>query len=634
MRIRAGWVVPALLFCGATGIPAQTTTQDLKQLSIEELMQVNVTLAARRPEPVATTPAAISVITGDDIRRAGVTTIADAIALADGVEVARFNNGTWSITARGFNAVTANKMLVMIDGRTVYSPLFSGVFWTALDYVLEDIDRIEVIRGPGATLWGANAVNGVVNIITRSARDTRGTYVRVGGGGEDPGIAEVRYGGGTATTAFRGYGKYAARGSQQYADASSAGDRRVRGQAGFRVDGGSTGSTSWFLKGDLFHSIDDLPDRPNAEFTTGDLQVQWSDAISSRSNLQVRSYFNHEYRRVPLQFTHHLNTVDVDVQDSYTLTRHSLVFGGGYRYNHDDTLGTDVLTFDPRSRPYPIENTFVQDDVALLPRRLYVTAGIKYERNAFNGGAWQPDVRARLLLPRQQMLWGSVAHAVRRPTRFDDDIIVKGPTGAVLIVGNKDFLSESLVASEIGYRLQPSAFFSGDATFFIHHYDNLRSQDAQPGASPFPLVIGNSLEGRSRGVELALNVQPVRWWRSHLSYTRLDVSVTKAAGSRDVGGGATEANDPPYIVQFRNSLDLPRHLEADARIRSVAALPNPVVPAFTEMAARLGWRPTLHLELAVEGEDLLHDRHAEFNPVARGFEEFERSVRLMLTTRF
>jgi len=633
MRIRAGWIAPALIFFAA-GSGAAQTTQDLKQLSIEELMQVNVTLAARRPEPVATTPAAISVITGDDIRRAGATTIADAIALADGVEVARFNNGTWSITARGFDAVTANKLLVMIDGRTVYSPLFSGVFWNAIDYVLEDIERIEVIRGPGATLWGANAVNGVINIITRSARDTRGTYVRVGGGSEDPGIAEVRYGGGTAATAFRGYGKYAARGSQQYSGGASAGDRRVRGQAGFRVDGGGAGSSRWLLKGDLFHSADDLPDRPNAEFTTGDLQAQWSDAISPRSDLQVRSYFNHEYRRVPLQFTHHLNTFDVDVQDSYTLTRHAIVFGGGYRYDHDDTVGTDVLLFDPPSRSYPVGNMFVQDDIALRPQRLYVTGGIKYEHNAFNGGEWQPNLRARLLLPRQQMVWGSVARAVRRPTRFDDDIIVKGPTGAVLIEGNTDFLSESLVASEIGYRLQPSRFFSGDATFFVHHYDNLRSQDTQPGAVPFPLIVGNSLEGRSRGVELALSLQPVQWWRSHLSYTRLDVSVTKAPGSRDVGGGATEANDPPYVVQFRNSLDLPRHLEADARIRSVAALPNPAVPAFTEMAARLGWTPTRRLELAVEGEDLLHDRHAEFNPVARGFEEFERSVRLMLTTRF
>src|SRR3954468_2060697 len=249
MRISAGWLIPVLLLYGAGSGAAQSSTTDLKQLSIEGLMQVNVTLATRRPEPLATIPAAISVITGDAIRRAVVTPIAHAIALADGVAVARFNNGTWSITARGFNAVTANKMLVMVDGRTAYSPLFAGVFWNALDYVLEDIDRIEVIRGPGATLWGSNAVNGVVNIVTRSARDTRGAYVRAGGGSEDPGIVEARYGGGSGGTAVRGYAKYAARNSQRYSDGSDAGDHRARGQAGFRADGGNAGSSTWFIKG-------------------------------------------------------------------------------------------------------------------------------------------------------------------------------------------------------------------------------------------------------------------------------------------------------------------------------------------------------------------------------------------------
>jgi iron complex outermembrane receptor protein len=363
-------------------------------------------------------------------------------------------------------------------------------------------------------------------------------------------------------------------------------------------------------------------------------QAAWTHALSPRSELQLRSYFNHEFRRIPLQLTHRLSTVDVDAQHSVTLTRHGVVWGGGGRVNHDSTEGTALLFFEPRSRTYPVTNVFVQDDIAVVPQRVYLTAGIKYEHNTFSGGAWQPNVRARSLLPRQQMLWGSVARAVRRPTRFDDDIVISSPTGAVLIRGSDDFESERLIATEVGYRLQPVSFFSAEATVFVHHYDRLRSQDAQPGVVPIPLIVGNTLNGRSQGIELAVNLQPVRRWRTHVTYTRLDVEVTRDPDSRDLGGGTTEANDPPYLFGVRSSIDLPRNVDVDARLRSVGRLPNPAVPPYSEMTFRVGWRMTPHVEVAFEGEDLLHDRHGEFNPVARGLEQFERSLRAVLVTRF
>jgi len=607
--------------------------QDLKRLSIEQLMQIDVTLATRTPEPLARAPTAISIVTGDDIRRAGVTTLADAVALADGVHVARFNNGTWSVTARGFAAVAANKMLVMIDGRTVYSPLFTGVFWNALDYELEDIDRIEVVRGPGATLWGANAVNGVVNIVTKNSRDTSGLFMQVGTGNEDPGDAEVRYGGRAGSATYRTYAKFIERASQRYSTGISAGDRRRRGQVGARFDGGDQSRGAWMLKGDLFHSADALPDRPSGEFTLGDLQAVWSRALTPRSQLQVSSYLNHERRRIPLQLTHRLTTVDLDAQQSMTLARHALVWGGGARVNRDRTEGSALISFDPADRTYSVNNLFVQDEIAVRPRSVYVTGGIKYEHNAFSGGEWQPSVRARWVSQRQT-LWGSIARAVRRPTRFEDDIIVRLPTGAVAVQGNDDFRAENVVASEVGYRMQPSMFVALDATVFNHSYDRLRSQDAPSGSVPIPILVGNSLNGRSRGVELAANVQPLSAWRTHVSYTFLDVSLTRDADSRDIGGTTTEANDPRHLFAFRTSLDVSQRMELDFRWRSIGALPHPHVPGYSEAAARIGWRATQHVDVALIGEDLLHAQHPEFNPVAAGFEEFQRSVRVALTARF
>ena len=622
---------PALLVASWLLSASPAAAQDLKRLSIEELMQIDVTTTSRHLEPVGSAAAAISVITGDDIRRAGVTTIADALLLADGVHVARFNNGTWAVSPRGFNANTANKLLVMIDGRTVYSPLFAGVFWNMEDYVLGDIDRIEVIRGPGAVLWGANAVNGVVNIITRHARDTQGALVSVSSGPEDPLIAEARYGGATPTVAWRAYAKVAARDDQRFATGASAGDQRRRGQIGFRLDGGEASGTTWLLKGDAFHSRDHLADRAAGEFTELDLQARWSLPVG-RSRVEVQSYYRREYRRVPQQLTHHIDIFDIDAQQHINLARrHDVVWGAGARVNRDGTDGSATLSFDPVDRVYPVSSVFAQDDIAILPGRVYVTVGAKYEHNVFGGGELQPNVRARYLMPRRQIIWGSVSRAVRRPTRFDDDIVATGPGGLVLARGSDDFEPESLVAGEIGYRVQPAGFFSFDATVFRHRITDLRSQDLPPAG--LPVVVGNTLEGRVRGAEIGVNVQPLDWWRLHVGYTRLATDIRRAEGSRDVGGGVTEANDPDHFFSLRTSVDLPRAIEVDAMLRAVASLPNPAVPAYGELNLRAGWWMTPHTEIWVAGQDLLHDRHPEFGADLPTRTEFERSVRVGLTFR-
>jgi iron complex outermembrane receptor protein len=610
----------------------QPDPQDLKTMSIEQLMEIDVTLATREPEPVGRTAAAITVITNDDIRRSGVTTIADALALADGVQVARFNNGTWAVSARGFNATSANKLLVMIDGRTEYSPLFSGVFWNMLDYALEDIERIEIIRGPGATLWGANAVNGVVNIITRHTRDSQGTFLAFGTGNEDPGLADFRYGGTAAGATYRAYGKFARRSAQTFGDGVSSDDGRRRGQVGFRIDRPGGGG-EWLFKGDMFDSRDDLPEERTGEFKEIALQGVWTRAFTPTSNLSVRSYYRHEFRDVPLQLTHRIDTVDLDFQHGFAWRdRHRVIWGATHRRNSDQTAGGTVL-FEPVDRVYSVSSVFAQDEIVIRPDRFDLTVGLKAERNAFSGVEWQPNVRGRFDVAPRQLIWGAISRAVRRPTRLDVDVRALAPNGTIVAVGGGEaYKGEDLLAVEFGYRAQPLAIAAIDATLFSHSYDDLRSQELPPSGPP--IVVGNTLNGRSQGVELAGSLQPLPMWRIRASYTFLDVSITKDIDSRDIGGGASEANDPSHMFGFRTDVDLPRRVELNLFLRSIGALPNPRVPAYTELNGRLGWRATQHFEAAITGQDLLHDHHPEFGAAAPLRIEFERSIRVQATFRY
>ena len=626
--------IVSLLMLAAFDAPAaarQTGPQDLKNLSLEQLMDIRVTVVTRQPEPIGTAAAAATVITGEDIRRSGVTTIADALALADGVHVARFNNGSWSITARGFNGTTPNKLLVMVDGRTDYSPLFTGVFWNLLDYVLEDVERIEIIRGPSATMWGANAINGVVNIITRNARETHGTYVSAATGNEDPALVEVRHGGGSARLSYRVYGKFAERDQQYFSTGIEADDTRRRGMAGLRLD--SAGAASeWMVKADAFHSRDGFIDRRDGEWTHLAAQGRFTRRFSPKSSVQLQAYYRREYRNIERQLTHHLDTGDVDFQHSLAFGgRNRFIWGGGFRVNKDVTHGSEVIRFDPARRTYPVASAFAQDEFDIKPERLSVTAGMKIEHNAFSGADLQPSLRVRWTLPRNQTVWGAVARAVRRPTRFDDDLQAL-QNNLILIRGSDDFVSEEMTGWDIGYRSRPFGTLALDVNVFSQHYDRLRSQEA-PLTGIFPVTIGNTLNGRSTGIEVSATVQPQPWWRTRVSYTHWDTDIDRDANSRDVSNGASEMNDPHHLFTVRSSVDLPHRIAIDGWLRGVSRLPNPVVPGFVELNGRIGWEPSPRLELALVGQDLLHDRHPEFGSASPRRTEFERSVRLVLTLR-
>jgi iron complex outermembrane receptor protein len=595
--------------------PIGQTAQDLKRLSLDELTQLEVTTVSRRPERLSDAPAAVTVIRQDELRRAGVTTLAQALRLADALHVSQAYGEGWAISARGFNIATSNKLLVLIDGRTVYSPLFSGVFWEVQDLVLQDIDRIEVVRGPGGTLWGANAVNGVINVITKAAADTRGAFVSLAAGDQTQAIATARYGGRVGSAgAYRVYGKFRAVGAHVFATGAPANDDFQFGQTGFRVESDRSAAARWLVQGDVYRGSAGLYDRPDTQLSGGNILTRWEHRTSSTSNTRVQLYYDRTYRRVQRQYKATRDTVDIDAQQQLQVhARHTFVFGAGFRASRGDDLGDGPgFFFDPQVRTSTLGSAFAQDEITIRPDRLFVTVGSKFERNDFTGTEIQPNVRLRWTATDRQTVWGAVSRAVRMPTRFDTDLRIRTPnSGRLLITGSEDFQSENVIAYEGGYRVRPLAWLAVDIAGFANRYDDLRSQEA-PDAPGEPIALKNTLNARTSGVEFGATAKPARWWQLHGSYSYLHEAFSTDPGSRDLNGQTSEANDPSNLFALRSSVDLPHRLEFDAFLRHVGPLPNPAVDGYTELNLRLGWHVRPSWELAVVGDNLLHARHLEF----------------------
>lgn len=612
--------------------PDPLLAQNLKRLSIEELTQLDITTASRRIEPLARVASAVSVIRGEDIRRAGVANLAEALRLADGIEVARANNGTWAISTRGFNISTANKLLVLIDGRTVYSPLFAGTFWSVQDVPLLNIDRIEVIRGPGGSVWGANAVNGVVNIITKSAADTKGLQVVLAAGTEERAVATAQYGGGGERYDYRVYGKYRARDAQMFASGISADDPVKYGQAGFRVETRRATRDWWLVQGDAYAGREGLFDRPNTHVAGANVMGRWGRRFSADRQFRAQLYVDHVYRRVVNQFREVRNTVEVDLQQQLTAGRHRLVVGGGWRGSKGDDRGNMAFRFEPQEQFTTVAGAFVQDEIA-LPKRLALIVGSKFERNTFTGIEAQPNVRLRWTPTARRTVWGAVSRAVRLPTRFDTDLRLTNPiTGAVTLTGSTDFDTEKVTAYELGYRAEISPRASVDIATFSNVYDRLRSQEF-PSAPGRPVVLSNLMNGKARGADLSATVLVVPQWRVHTSYTYLRVTTSFDPGSRDPTKGFSEFNDPSHMASLRSSVDLARGVELDAMLRGVGRLPHPVVPAYVELDARVGWRASPSFEVSLIGQNLLHSRHPEFQLAGPNREEFQRGAYIRILWR-
>jgi iron complex outermembrane receptor protein len=590
-------------------------------------MDIEVTSVSRRTEHYAHAAAAITVITQEDIRRSGATSIPEVLRLATGLHVARFDGRTWAISARGFNISTANKMQVLMDGRSLYTPLFSGVFWDVQDTVLADIDRIEVIRGPGATLWGANAVNGVINIITRSAADSQGSLLVLGAGNEDVGSASFRYGARLGrSTYYKAYSKYFYRDSSKFSDGASARDPMRQGQAGFRTEWHRSERSTLTVQGDGYVGLIGLFDRPDTDVSGGNLLARWNHKFERRGEMQTQIYYDRTDRSVPRQFDETRNTLDVEFQHSLRLkNRHALVWGLGYRVTSDRVLPSEVLFFEPERRTSPLWNAFAEDEITIIPDRLYVSAGSKFEYNDFTGFEFQPNARFRWTLRPSHMAWGAVSRAVRMPTRFDDDLRFTGLSPFVLLRGDRGFVSEKVLSYELGYRAQPSSRMYFDVATFYNFYRDIRSQEAPPGGG-IPVVLDNNLRARTYGAEVGASLQITSWLRGHAGYTYLGKHVWAIPGSRDQTGGSSEGNDPRNQLVLRAYMDLPARLELDGIYRHISTLPTPRVPGYSELDVRFGWRASSFLEFSITGRNLWHPQHPEFGTPVPRREEFERSV--------
>ncbi|HEX5048140.1 MAG TPA: TonB-dependent receptor [Gammaproteobacteria bacterium] len=608
----------------ALGKPAVAQDAGLADLSLEELAEVRVTSVSRQSERVADAPASVYVITRESIRTSGVTSLPEALRLAPNLEVARIDPVQYAISARGFNNAVGNKLLVMIDGRIVYTPLFSGVFWDQQDVLLEDIDRIEVISGPGATLWGANAVNGVINIITRPAGETQGTFVSAGAGNLENNVA-VRYGGGLGGSGhFRAYAKTSSLANTQTAGGADLLNAWDRTQVGFRADW-DQGNDRFTLQADAYEG--ESEDRGSAlGFAFGSIEVgghnvlgRWTRHLADAGELRVQSYFDHTEREDVLFFRPDADIFDVEVTHSKTHGKHDVLVGGGYRRSSDEINTGFVTTFIPRSADLEWANLFMQDRIA-LNEHLEATVGLKLERNDYTGTESLPSARLAWKPSEQRLLWTAVSRAVRAPARFDKDVFFPG-TPPFLVIGGPNFVSEVANVIDVGYRAEPTERLSYSFTVFHHDWDKLRS------GTSVPVQLENRIEGDAQGVEAWATWRFSRTWQLGAGVNTLDLDLRLEPGSTDPVGvhNETLANDPDYQWFLRATANLPRGIDLDLRARHVEDLQNPAVPEYDAVDASLTWSMRKRLALVVTVQNLFDGSHPEYGPAATR-SELERGV--------
>lgn len=599
-------VLVAFLVGSSACTLAQAQGRDLADLSLEELADLRITSVSRRAERLADAPASVYVITADDIRHSGATSLPEVLRLAPTLQVARIDASQYAISARGFNNAIGNKLLVLIDGRTVYTPLFSGVFWEQQDVMLEDVERIEVITGPGATLWGANAVNGVINVLTRSARDTHGTLVSAGAGNMETGLAArhgTRLG---ADGHFRVYAKGTRLQNTKQASGIAVADGRDWGQAGFRADWGGAQQT-FTVQGDAYSGRAD--DRGTvAGFTLGRMEMEganllgrWTRKLGDDSNVHVQLYFDHARRRDAFLFQPEAQIFDAEAQHAARLGAHYIVWGGGYRYGRDFVDDGLITGFRPRGKELEWYNVFAQDQIALT-ERLELTAGIKFEHNDYTGWEYLPNLRLAWKLAADHLLWTAVSRAVRAPSRLDREVVL--PFLGDLQVGGANFESEVAEVFELGYRGRPWPTLTTSATFFYHEWDRLRSG--------VPLV--NKIQGPAYGVEGWAAWQVASAWRLTGGFMTLRKHLEFEPGAEDSAGinNPSLANDPEFQWSLRSTHDLTNRQQLEVAVRRVGKLPNPAVPEYTALDLRYARRATSGLELSATLTNALDPEHPEF----------------------
>ena len=634
-ELMAGAALAACL--AAPAAQAQQLAQaDVQQLTLEQLANVEITSVSKSPQSLSTAAAAAYVITHDDVIRSGATSVPEILRLAPNLEVMQSSPSAYQIAARGFNGNSAaqnfpNKLLVLIDGRSVYTPLFSGVYWDMQNVLPEDVDRIEVVSGPGGTLWGANAVNGVINIITRKASDTPGGSVTVGAG-DQYSSAALQYGGSFAENLdYRVYFKDFYQRAFNGAGGTNAHDGWSAPQGGFRLDW-TAGQDAVTLQGDVYGGAEGQFGLPNQLIGGANMTVHWQHPLDEDSSLQVLGYYDETRRTVVNGGGFTLHTWDLEVQHNFKLgSWNSIVWGVGdriYQYNIADRAAPDTsLLWKPGRRTLNLANVFAEDSIP-LGDALQLTMGLKLENDPYSGISPMPSGRLSWQVAPDHMVWGAISRAVRSPTPFDTDVVEKLGT-VTFLTGDRNFLPEQVTAYELGYRGQIFNRVSLSISAFENVYENLK--DIEPTPVTFtPLRWANTLEGNVHGVEVWASFQATDWWRLSAGVNVQHMDLNFTSGASKLLGTTQAGDDPHHQASLRSSMNILDGVTFDADFRYVGTLPDPRVPEYVELNSRLGWKISDTLSLSLSGFNLLHGHHQEYP----GADQIRRSVYLETRLRF
>lgn len=595
---------------------SQMQTKDLTELSLEELMNIEVTLSSRKAEKIAESASAVFVLTNQDLKRSGVTSIPEAMRLLPGFHVARLDANKWAISARGFSNIFANKLQVLIDGRSVYSPIFSGVFWESQDMILDDIDRIEVIRGPGASLWGANAVNGIINVVTKSSQETQGLSIGLGKGTEEKTQLWTRYGNHFGKKIYyRVFFKYFDRDASFSPTREKAKDGWWMWRGGFRMDVKPSLVSQWTFQGDLFQGRVGqtlvLPFDPfYLDYTLpvrgGHFLACYQKKFSGRSEIKIQASLDRYEREDSILVGGYYQNTDFDFQHRIQFhPRYEMTWGLGYRITHDRVRNTSVVHFVPPSRTYDVKSAFIHNEFILWPHHLRLILGSKFESNDFTGFEYQPNVRMHLKFWKQHVLWASVSRAVRTPSRADHDLRTFG------IIGNREFQSEILWAHELGYRYPFSSTLFLDFSGYMNQYDKIQSFE--------PDTVRNYRNAKARGLEATAIWHPKTHWTVRFGYTFCQIHASTDASSIDMRAKDVEKETPRHQYYVWNTLDIFGKFECDVFFRWLDALSSRSIqaPAYSALDIRWAWHVSQTLELSIVGQNLNAPHHQEFSLVGQ-----------------
>ncbi len=617
---------------------------DLTEMSLEELMGIEVTSVAKKAQSKTTAAAAITVITAEDIRRGGFTLIPEALRTVPGLQVARVDGNSWAISVRGFNSRFANKLLVLIDGRSVYTPAFGGTYWDAQDYPIEDVERIEVIRGPGATIWGANAVNGVINIITKHAENTQGVLLSGYGGSIDSGLT-ARYGGSAGEdTHYRAYVRGFRSEDFDVTDRYDGSDEWTQGRAGIRIDTQLSESDTLRVSGD-FYAQDSEQNAFNPTFATpfrhvhyethgGNVLVNWDRKLTEKSSLQAKAYYigdkrdfllNEERHTADLELQHNFTVLDDDALPS--LDQVAVTWGGNYRFStsriDNESVGTGVM-FSPNDAQSHIASGFVQAQADFFDEHLSVIFGTKLGYNNWSNFEYQPSGRVIFKPTNGHAIWAAVSRAVRTPTQAERDVMLPIP-GMLPVVGNRDTRSEDLLAFELGYRFFALERVNAEVSLFWNEYEDVSSFHVVLNPGPVAVAFVNRSEFTTRGGEVEVNILPMDWWRLRLTYSYLHIDEDPSSSPLTASFGKAKFDNPPHQFSVQNFFELPMGFEFDASLYWVDGLPGTLptgitqnVESYVRLDLRIGYKPCDWAEIALVGQNLTKGRHYEANDFTFG----------------